>query len=158
MNAMPRAHNLPALTEELRREVTSSREERGLPAKRRSAVCAPSGVVLVVEDDEAMAELTCSVVRSAGLPCVHVADTLRAAMAALKELPVRAAVVDWSLPDGTSAFLVQTLLSMGVPVVVCSASLPGAIEDIAGAPRIHKEGNFGPALRAWLQEHGGATS
>lgn len=84
--------------------------------------------IAVVEDEALIAFDLCDAVEVRGYVVAGPYSTLEAAYRAHATVPFDGAVVDETLPDGTSDALVRRLVAEGVPTVIHTGS--GAIDDV----------------------------
>ena len=91
--------------------------------------------VLLVEDQVDLADLWSEILQSSGWTVAHAASLAEARAHAA---PVALAIVDWTLPDGTSEALVTELVARGARVIVTTGhSAPTALAaTAAGASRV----------------------
>jgi DNA-binding NtrC family response regulator len=75
------------------------------------------GRVLVVEDDCAIADVICDIVKSDGLECVCVSTDRDAYIAIPTQPPIRALVVDINLGTGTTGYDVARFARQVIPAI-----------------------------------------
>lgn len=80
--------------------------------------------VLIVEDELLIAMDAEDSLESAGHGVVRIARTVREAMRILRDNDVDAALLDFNLPDGTSAPIAKWLQEHGVPFAIVTSQSP----------------------------------
>ncbi|WP_158215785.1 response regulator [Notoacmeibacter marinus] len=90
--------------------------------------------VLIVEDEMLIAMDAEDSLESAGHGVASIARTVRDAMSILQNAKVDAALLDFNLPDGTSAPIAQWLQDHGVPFAIVTSQSPNQLCD-EGLPR-----------------------
>jgi DNA-binding NarL/FixJ family response regulator len=84
--------------------------------------------VLVVDDDPVFRDLARRMLRGAGLTVLGEADTMAAALAAVREVEPSAVLLDVGLPDGDGVTLAARLASLAWrPSVVLTSTDPDAV-------------------------------
>jgi CheY-like chemotaxis protein len=95
--------------------------------------------ILVVEDEAMVAMWIADVLASAGASVVGPVGSVRDALALARSETLDCAVLDYSLPDGTTATVADLLAARAVPFVFATAYYPGEIDPRhSKRPRVEK--------------------